>query len=76
MTHRSKLVVPRWIKLFNQENWPVSHFTLHSLSDWRVSDSSPLAYLRECTCELDIGAFLHCKIYFVGLAYGNAKAGE
>ena len=31
------------------------------LSDWLVSDSSPLAYLRERTCELDIGAFLHCK---------------
>ena len=28
------------------------------LSDWRVSDSSPLAYLRERSCELDIGAFL------------------
>jgi len=26
-----------------------------------VSDSSPLAYIRERTCELDIGAFLHCK---------------
>ena len=42
------------------------------LSDWRVSDSSPLAYLRERTCELDIGAFLHCKdskICFVCLAY-------
>ena len=31
------------------------------LSDWRVSDSSPLAYLRERTYELDIAAFLHCK---------------
>ena len=31
------------------------------LSDWRVSDSLPLAYLHECTCKLDIGAFLHCK---------------
>jgi len=31
------------------------------LSDCRVSDSSPLAYLRERTSELDIGAFLHCK---------------
>jgi len=31
------------------------------LSDWRVSDSSPLAYLRERTGELaDIGAFVHC----------------
>jgi len=30
-------------------------------SDWRVSDSSPLAYLRERTCELAVGAFLHCK---------------
>ena len=49
------------------------------LSDWRVSDSSPLAYLRERTCELDIGAFLHCKesrICFVRLAYGIAKAEE
>jgi len=55
------------------------HFTLHLLSDWRVGDSSPLAYLRERTCELDIAAFLHCKdskICFVGLAYGIAKAGE
>jgi len=26
-----------------------------------MSDSSPLAYLRERSCELDIGAFLHCK---------------
>jgi len=44
-----------------------------------VSDSSPLAYLREHTCEVDIGAFLHCKdskICFMGLAYGIAKAGE
>jgi len=44
-----------------------------------MSDSSPLAYLRERTCELDIGAFLQCKdskICFVGLAYGIAKAGE
>jgi len=39
----------------------ITHFTLHLLSDWRVSDSSPLACLRERTCELDIGAFLHCK---------------
>jgi len=49
------------------------------LSDWRLSDSSPLAYLREHTCELNIGAFLHCKNYkicFVRLAYGIAKAGE
>jgi len=44
-----------------------------------VSDSSPLAYLREHTCEVDIGAFLYCKdskICFMGLAYGIAKAGE
>ena len=27
-----------------------------------MSDLSPLVYLRERTCELDIGAFLHCKI--------------
>jgi len=39
----------------------ITHFTLHFLSDWRVSDSSPLAYLHEHTCQLDIGAFLHCK---------------
>ena len=26
-----------------------------------MSDWSPLAYLRERTCELDIGAFLRCK---------------
>jgi len=58
---------------------PITHFTLHLLSDWHVSDSLTLAYLRERTCELDIGAFLHCKdskICFVGLAYGIAKAGE
>ena len=49
------------------------------LSEWHVSDSSPLAYLHERTCELDIGAFLHCKdskIWYVCLAYGIAKAGE
>jgi len=49
------------------------------LSDWRVSDSSPLAHLRERTCELDIGAFSHCKdstICFVRLAYDIAKAEE
>ena len=28
-----------------------------------MRDSSPLAYLRECTCELDIGAFLHFKVF-------------
>ena len=28
-----------------------------------MSDSLPLAYLRERTCELDIGAFLHCKVF-------------
>ena len=48
------------------------------LSDWRVSDSSPLAYLRERTCELDIGAFLHCKEFedflrALGLWQGWAK---
>ena len=31
------------------------------LSDWHVGDSLPLAYLHEHTCELNIGAFLHCK---------------
>jgi len=31
---------------------------LLSDSHSRVSDSSPLVYLRERTCELDIGAFL------------------
>ena len=30
-------------------------------SVWRRSDSSPLAYLRDCTWELYVGAFLHCK---------------
>ena len=25
-----------------------------------MNDSSPLAYLRERICELDVGAFLHC----------------
>jgi len=56
----------------------ITHFTLHLLSDWRVNDSSPVAYLRERTCELDIGAFLHkdSKICFAYLAYGIAKAGE
>ena len=39
----------------------VTYFTLHLLSDWHVSNSSPLAYLRERTCEFDIGAFLHCN---------------
>jgi len=38
-----------------------THFTLHLLPGSRVSDSSPLAYLRERTSELDTGAFLHCK---------------
>jgi len=57
------------------------HYPLYTalLSDWRVSDSWRLAYLRERTCELDIRAFLHCKdskICFVRLAYGIAKAGE
>jgi len=49
------------------------------LSDWRVSDSSHLAHLRERTCELDIGTFLHCKdaeICFVGLVCGIAEAAE
>jgi len=26
-----------------------------------VSDSSPLVYLRDRTCEFYIGAFLHCE---------------
>ena len=42
-----------------------------------MSDSSPLAYLREHICEVDIGAFLHCKdskVCFVGLAY--SRGGE
>jgi len=60
--------------------WPtLTHFTLNLLSDWRLSDSLPLAYLRERTSELDTGALLHCndsKICFVGLAYGIVKAGE
>jgi len=34
-----------------------------------MSNSSPLAYLRERTCELDIGAFLHCKGSKFGLWY-------
>jgi len=56
-----------------------THFTLQLLSDSRVGDSSPLAYLRERTSELDTGEFFHCKdskICFVGLAYGIVKAGE
>ena len=44
------------------------------LSYLRVSDSWPLAYLRERTCERDIGAFLHCKevedlLHALGLWY-------
>ena len=39
----------------------LKHFTLCLLSDSCVSDSSPVAYLREPTSELDTGAFLHCK---------------
>jgi len=57
----------------------ITHFTLHLSSDSRVSDSSPLAYLRERTGKLDTGAFLHCKdakICFVGLASGIVKTGE
>ena len=57
----------------------LTHFTLHLLSDSRVSDSSPLAYVRERTSELDTEVFLHCSdstICFVGLAYGILKAGE
>ena len=41
-----------------------THFTLHCYRirirlthEWFVT----LAYLCECTCELDIGVFLHCK---------------
>jgi len=44
-----------------------------------MSDSLPLAYLREHTCQFDIGVFLHCKdskVCFVGLANGVVKAGE
>ena len=44
-----------------QNSGTLTHFTLHLLSDSRVSDSSPLSYLRERTSELDSGAFLHCK---------------
>jgi len=41
---------------------PTLHCTVIGFaSHWRVSDSSPSAYLRERTCKLDIGAFLHCK---------------
>ena len=49
--------VAQWPELWELES--VTHFTLHCY--WRVSGSSPLAYLRERICELDIGAFLHCK---------------
>jgi len=44
-----------------------------------MSDSSPLAYLRERTCELDMGRFYTArtlKICFVRLAYGIAKDEE
>ena len=55
---------------------PVTSYPLYTalLLHWRVSYSSPLAYLRERTCELDIGAFLHCKEFedllrAIGLRY-------
>ena len=40
-------------------SWHVLSYPLYTafLSDWRVSDSSPLAYPHEGTCELHIGAF-------------------
>ena len=40
------------------------------LSNWRVSDLSPLAYRRERTCELDIGALLHYKQGLKDLLHG------
>jgi len=49
-------------------NWKVGYLIHDHLPTYtalllnsRVGDSSPLAYLHERTCELDIGAFLHCK---------------
>ena len=45
----------------------------------RASPTLNPPLIRERTCELDIGAFLHCKdskICFVRLAYGIAKAEE
>jgi len=44
--------------VFVQQQLPTFHCTCYRIDAW---DSSPLAYLRERTCELDIGAFLHCK---------------
>jgi len=56
-------VVLEWFVKFPIQRETDNSYPLYTalLSDWRVSDSSPLAYLRERTCELDIGAFLHCK---------------
>jgi len=73
----------RGIRFFNSSrnylSTTITHFTLHLLSDSPVSDSWPLAYLRERTSELDTGAFIHCKdskICFVGLAHGIVETGE
>ena len=63
-------------QVMQRDNYPL--YTA-LLSDWRVSNSSPLAYLRERSCELDIGAFLNSKDSkncCVRLAYAIAKAGE
>ena len=43
-----------------------------------MSDSSPSAYLRERTCELNIGAFLQCKEFedllrAIGLWYCESR---
>jgi len=49
----------KYLNAFSDYTRSVTHFTPHLLSDSRVGDSSPLACLRERTCELDTGAFLH-----------------
>ena len=74
---KDKPGVWRW-KCFDIAKKAARPLYIALLSDWRVSDSSPLVYLRERTCGLDIGAF-YCKdskICFVRLAYGIAKAGN
>jgi len=49
---------PKIVTRVELTHLPTLHCTIIGLT---LSDSSPLAYLRERSCELDIGAFLHCK---------------
>jgi len=61
--------------LYNENNYPLYTALVIGFTRERFV---ALAYLRERTSELDIGAFLHCKdskICFVGLAYGIVKTG-